>query len=287
MAEAVSKRWVGEVWGGLAAMLVAVPSSIAFGVTIFSPLGAEYAAYGAVAGILGTVALGLTAPALGGTNRLITAPCAPAAAVMAAFALELSGQGMRPEQAVVMLTATALLCGLMQVGFGAAGLGRLIKYMPYPVVSGYLSGVGLVIVVSQIPRFLGVPKGTEFWTALASPSLWAWQGMIVGGVTAFVMLTAGRVTKLVPAAILGLVAGVAAYFALGLFDRSLWTVNGNALVVGPLGGSDKGLVDAGTGNVRSDPVTRTGRRDAVISHSAWFKNSVRSSSCVRKSVSST
>ena len=67
-------------------MLVALPSAIAFGVTIFAPLGGTYAAQGAIAGILGVTALGLVAGAFGGTNRLITAPCAPAAAVLAAWA---------------------------------------------------------------------------------------------------------------------------------------------------------------------------------------------------------
>jgi SulP family sulfate permease len=59
-------------------MLVALPSAIAFGVTIYASIGPAYAGMGALAGILGTVALGLVAPTLGGTNRLITAPCAPA-----------------------------------------------------------------------------------------------------------------------------------------------------------------------------------------------------------------
>jgi hypothetical protein len=58
-------------------MLVALPSAIAFGVTIFSPLGAGNVAQGALAGILGATVLGLIAPAFGGTDRLITAPCAP------------------------------------------------------------------------------------------------------------------------------------------------------------------------------------------------------------------
>ena len=71
------KPETGDFWGGLAAMLVALPSAIAFGVTIYSPLGTSYVAQGALAGILGTVALGLVAAAMGGTNRLITAPCAP------------------------------------------------------------------------------------------------------------------------------------------------------------------------------------------------------------------
>ena len=74
----------GDFWGGFAAMLVALPSAIAFGVTIYASLGGSYAAYGALAGILGATALGLVASSMGGTNRLITAPCAPAAAVHSA-----------------------------------------------------------------------------------------------------------------------------------------------------------------------------------------------------------
>ena len=70
----------GDIWGGFAAMLVVLPSAIAFGVTIFSPLGAEFGAKGALAGMLGVAALGLIAATFGGTQRLISAPCAPAAA---------------------------------------------------------------------------------------------------------------------------------------------------------------------------------------------------------------
>lgn len=64
-----------DCWGGLAAMLVALPAVIAFGVGIFAPLGGAYAAYGALAGIPGVTALGLVACTLGGTPRRITAPC--------------------------------------------------------------------------------------------------------------------------------------------------------------------------------------------------------------------
>ncbi len=236
------KSVVGEFWGGLAAMLVALPSAIAFGVTIFAPLGATWAAQGAVAGILGAIALGFVAPAFGGTNRLITAPCAPAAAVLAALAIELTQKNVPPESALLMLTLVALLCGVLQILFGALRLGRLIKYMPYPVVSGYLSGVGLIIIVSQVPRLLGVPKGTHFWTSLFSPTLWIWQGMVVGVVTMLVMLFAPKVTKAVPAAILALTAGVLAYFGLALVDKSLFAISANPLIVGPFAGSGAGFL---------------------------------------------
>ena len=155
----------GEFWGGLAAMLVALPSAIAFGVTIFSPLGGSYAAQGALAGILGAFAVGLVAAAFGGTNRLISAPCAPAAAVLAAVAIDLTQRGVPPDSALVLLTLIGLICGALQLAFGMVGLGRLIKYMPYPVVSGYLSGVGLIIIISQIPKFLGVAKGCLLYTS--------------------------------------------------------------------------------------------------------------------------
>lgn len=243
----ITKPDTGDFWGGLAAMLVALPSAIAFGVTIYSPLGGAYVAQGALAGILGATALGLIAPALGGAKRLITAPCAPAAAVLSAFAIEMLAQDAGAAAVLLLLTVLALLAGLLQVAFGAVGLGRLIKYMPYPVVSGYLSGVGLYIIASQVPKFLGAPKGSHFWEALGHPGEWQWQALVVGAVTMAVMAGAGRFTKAVPAAILALLAGVCAYFGLGLVDGSLLTLAGNPLVVGPVGGGGGGFAEAFSG----------------------------------------
>lgn len=237
----------GDFWGGIAAMLVALPSAIAFGVTIYSPLGASHLAQGALAGILGTVALGLVAPLLGGTNRLISAPCAPAAAVLAAFTLEFMQRGGDFSAALLLLSLLGLTAGLLQIAFGTLRLGQLIVYMPYPVVSGYLSGVGLYIVAGQVPKFLGVPKDIHFWQSLATPAAWQWQGMLVGAVTMLVMLGAPRVTKRVPAAILGLLAGAGAYFALGFADPELLGLEGNALVVGALGNGGGSFAEAMTG----------------------------------------
>ncbi len=229
------KPEIGDYWGGMAAMLVALPSAIAFGVIIYGPLGPSHLAQGALAGILGTVAIGLITPALGGTNRLISAPCAPAAAVLAAFTLELMKQGSDFATATLLLSLLGLAAGVLQVLFGTVRLGQLIEYMPYPVVSGYLSGVGLYILSGQTPKFLGVPKGMHFWESLGSPAAWQWQGMVVGAVTMLVMIGAPRLTKKIPAAILGLLAGVGTYFALGLAGHALLTLEGNRLVIGSLG----------------------------------------------------
>ena len=178
------KKLAGDIWGGLAAMLVALPSSIAFGVTVYAAIGPAFAGIGALAGMLGATALGLVAPALGGTNRLITAPCAPAAAVLSGFAIELLHQGVAPSSIVLLLTVLGLLTGAIQIVIATAGLGGLIKYIPYPVVSGYLSGVGLVIIGGQIPKFFGAPPGSNWWQTLLSPERWNWYGVAVGAATA-------------------------------------------------------------------------------------------------------
>ncbi|HRF12106.1 MAG TPA: SulP family inorganic anion transporter [Candidatus Accumulibacter phosphatis] len=240
-------KLVGDFWGGLAAMLVALPSAIAFGVTIYASIGPAYAGLGALAGILGATALGLLAPAMGGTNRLITAPCAPAAAVLSAFAIELVQHGVAAPSIVLMLTALGLVSGLVQLMLGFMGIGSLIKYIPFPVVSGYLTGVGLIIIGSQIPKLLGAPGGTAWWRALSSPEMWQWQSALIGAVTAGVMVTAPMLTRVVPAAILGLLAGVLTYFGLATVDESLLVVEGNKLIIGPLGGTASSMFEAITG----------------------------------------
>ncbi|MDS4014281.1 MAG: SulP family inorganic anion transporter [Candidatus Accumulibacter sp.] len=240
-------KLVGDFWGGTAAMLVALPSAIAFGVTIYAAIGPAYAGLGALAGILGATALGLVSPALGGTNRLITAPCAPAAAVLSAFAIELVHGGVAPASIVLMLTALGLVSGLVQLMLGFMGIGSLIKYIPFPVVSGYLTGVGLIIIGSQIPKFLGVASGTTWWRALISPELWRWESALVGAVTAAVMIIAPLVTRVVPAAILGLLGGIVTYFGIASTDQALLVMEGNKLIIGPLGGTAASMLDAITG----------------------------------------
>lgn len=245
----IGSAWSGDLWGGLAAMLVALPSAIAFGVTIFSPLGGSYAAQGAVAGILGTTALGLIASSFGGTDRLITAPCAPAAALLAAFTLDAVQGGTPPEKVILMLMLIGLTAGILQIGIGLSGIGRLIKFIPYPVVSGYLSAVGITIIASQLPQVLGVGKGVGIWQALTHPLSWHWQALLVGGAVVAAMIGVPRLTRVAPPAIIALFAGILVYFGLGFVDPALWQVANNPFIVGPLGQSDVHLLDVFSRNL--------------------------------------
>jgi SulP family sulfate permease len=237
----------GDFWGGLAAMLVALPAAIAFGVTIYSAIAPAHAALGALAGIIGATVIGLIASILGGTDRLISAPCAPAAAVLSAFAIGMVHDGVAAGNIILMLLMLGILAGLFQVLFGVVGIGRLIKYIPYPVVSGYLTGVGLIIIGSQISKLVGAETGTPWHQSLISPWLWDWRAVAIGGATIAAMLLGPSLTRKLPGTILGIIAGGATYFALATQDASLFEVANNPLIIGPLGASGEGYVASITG----------------------------------------
>jgi SulP family sulfate permease len=241
MQEFLKKLYqAGDFWGGLAAMLVALPASIAFGVTIYSAVAPSHAALGALAGIIGASVIGLLASVFGGTDRLISAPCAPAAAVLSAFAIGMVHDGVPAGNIILMLLMLGLLAGFFQVLFGFVGIGRLIKYIPYPVVSGYLTGVGLVIIGSQLSRFLGAPVGTPWYTSVISPWMWDLRAVAVGGATIGGIIVGPMLTKRVPGTIIGVLAGIGTYFAMASQDASLMVVTDNPLLIGPLGVSSEG-----------------------------------------------
>ena len=236
-AENISVSWIDDLWGGLAAMLVALPSAVAFGVLVYSALGNEYVGEGAMAGMIGAATLGIVAPIFGRTRGLISAPCAPAAAVLSALVVGLlagDANGLNPADILPLMALTVLFSAVLQVLYGVIGGGRLIKFVPYTVVSGYLSGVGVIIALGQIPKLFGLPKGTLLLSGLISPGLWRWQSLVVGLITVAVMVATPRITRKVPAAILGLLGGILSYFLLGLFSSGLLTMQDNPFIIGPI-----------------------------------------------------
>ncbi len=126
----------------------------------------------------------------------------------------------------------------------------MIKFVPYPVVSGYLSGVGVIIALGQLPKLFGLPTGTPLIQGLISPELWKWQGLVIGLVTIAVMITTPRITRKVPAPILGLLGGILAYFVLASFSSGLLELQGNPFIIGPIHTSGS-FFEAVTGRVTS------------------------------------
>ena len=234
----------GDLWGGFAAMLVALPSAIAFGVTIFSPLGSTFGAQGALAGMLGVTVLGFVAAVFGGTQRLISAPCAPAAAVLTAVTIELSRQAIGPSTIVISLFLISLTCGLFQIAFGLLQFGKLIRFIPYTVVSGYLSGVGLIIVISQLPKWLSLPKEIKLIDGIWQPHLWQISSIAIGVATALAMVLAPKLSKRIPAVIQGLLAGALVYWLLAWTAfPELRSLENNSFIIGPLAADPGALFD--------------------------------------------
>ena len=146
----------GDAFGGITAGIVALPLALAFGVS--SGLGPS-------AGLYGAIFLSFFAALFGGTNTQISGPTAPMTAVsMVVIAGIIAINDGDIEKALPAILIVFLLAGIMQVGLGLLGLGRYIKYIPYPVVSGFMTAIGVIILITQILPSIGYyPKeDTEF-----------------------------------------------------------------------------------------------------------------------------
>jgi len=141
------KHFKGDIYGGITAGIVALPLALAFGVS--SGLGPS-------AGLYGAIFVGFFAALFGGTNTQISGPTAPMTAVsMVVIAGILATFNGDINKALPAILAVFLLAGLMQIGLGLIGLGKYIKYIPYPVVSGFMTAIGIIILVTQILPSVG------------------------------------------------------------------------------------------------------------------------------------
>ncbi len=141
------KHLKGDVYGGITAGVVALPLALAFGVS--SGLGPS-------AGLYGAIFVGFFAALFGGTNTQISGPTAPMTAVsMVVVAGIIASFEGDVNKALPAILAVFLLSGLMQVGLGVLGLGKYIKYIPYPVVSGFMTAIGVIILITQLLPFVG------------------------------------------------------------------------------------------------------------------------------------
>ena len=137
----------GDLMGGLTAGIVALPLALAFGVS--SGLGPK-------AGLYGAIFISFFASLFGGTNTQISGPTAPMTAFsMGIIATILAANDGVIEKALPAILTVFLLTGLIQIILGLVGLGKYIKYMPYPVVSGFMTAIGVIIIVTQILPSIG------------------------------------------------------------------------------------------------------------------------------------
>ena len=137
----------GDVFGGITAGIIALPLALAFGVS---------SGLGPTAGLYGAIFLSFFAALLGGTNTQISGPTAPMTALsMVVIASLIASNDGDVGKALPIILAVFMLSGLFQIGLGFMGLGKYIRYIPYPVVSGFMTAIGLIILTTQTLPVLG------------------------------------------------------------------------------------------------------------------------------------
>src|SRR5690606_35408546 len=137
----------GDLFGGITAGIVALPLALAFGVQ---------SGMGAAAGLYGAIFISFFASLFGGTNTQISGPTAPMTAVsmvvIGGILASFEGDMSKALPAILMVF---ILAGLMQISFGLLKVGQYIRYIPYPVVSGFMTGIGVIIIITQLLPMLG------------------------------------------------------------------------------------------------------------------------------------
>ncbi len=201
----------GDLFGGITAGIVALPLALAFG---------EQTELGAIAGLYGAIAIGILAAIFGGTPTQISGPTAPMTVVSAIVIMEAIHYTGSLEKAFPIIIATFFLAGLLEMLLGVFRAGRYIKYIPYPVVSGFMSGIGVIIVISQVFPFFGAspPPGGSLGVVknLGSiPTAINWYDVLIASLTIAIIYAIPRITKIVPSTLVALIiVSLGAFFTL-------------------------------------------------------------------------
>ncbi|WP_017659519.1 bicarbonate transporter BicA [Baaleninema simplex] len=194
----------GDIFGGVTAAIIALPMALAFGVA---------SGAGAAAGLWGAVLVGFFAALFGGTPTLISEPTGPMTVVMTAVIANLTASAETTGEGLAMAFTVVMMAGIFQILLGVLRLGRYVTLMPYTVISGFMSGIGIILIVLQTAPFLGQasPKGGVLGTLGSLPDLLtninpAETGLAV--LTVLILLfTPSALKKWVPPQLLALIAG--------------------------------------------------------------------------------
>ncbi|MCR4942480.1 MAG: SulP family inorganic anion transporter [Campylobacter sp.] len=183
----------GDIIGGLIAGIIALPLALAFGIA---------SGLGATAGLWGAIVLGFFASIFGGTKMQISGPTGPMSVVAAAIAVQFAGD-------IASIMAVFVMTGLFQILFAFLRLGKLVKFIPYSVISGFMTGVGFIIILLQINPMLGVKSvGSTILAVQSLPQTFANMNYTALAYTlatlAILYLTPKKIAKILPTPLLAI-----------------------------------------------------------------------------------
>ncbi|MEE4380320.1 MAG: SulP family inorganic anion transporter [Candidatus Competibacteraceae bacterium] len=195
----------GDLSGGVTTAIISLPLALAFGVA---------SGAGPVAGLYGAVCVGFFAALFGGTPTLISEPTGPMTVIMTAVITTMIAAN--PEQGLAMAFTVVMIAGLFQILLGTLRLGKYITLMPYTVISGFMSGIGIILIILQIAPFLGQasPGGGVPGTLQQLPELFKnidYIEFFLGALTLVMLfIVPSRLKRYVPPQLLALVVGTLA-----------------------------------------------------------------------------
>lgn len=202
----------GDVFGGITAGIVALPLALAFGIQAFGAVDSpEASSMGALAGLVGATLLGFFAALFGGTHSQISGPTGPMTVITASIVSGAWASSQGNISAVLLsMSLAGIFCGLFQVLFGLIRIGKYVRYIPYPVLSGFMSGIGVIIILQQLYPIIGKksPASTldmilnfpaAFAEGISVPAL------LLGLACIALIILVPKVTKKVPATLVALV----------------------------------------------------------------------------------
>lgn len=216
-----------EAAGAFAATLVALPQALSLGVLAFAALGPAYAGVGVVAALLASVVGNLAAASsyaakcqIVGARSATTALVASLVAALAAHpSLQVAG-GPDVPRILALVFAGIALSGVLQIAFGYSGFGRAIKYIPYPVVAGFMNGVAIIILLSQARTILGLEGHQALSVTLGELGGARWGSIATAAGVVATIFIAPLFTRRVPPMVAGLVVGILLHYLFAVVSPS-------------------------------------------------------------------
>jgi len=212
-------RIAGDLAGGFAAAVITLPQAIGYGIVAYAVLGPSFAATAILLGIYSAVIGGLLAALAGGTPNMISGPKAAQSLLIAsllagvvAAPLPAGFEASRSALLVALASGMVLVSALVQLGLGGLRFGNAVKYVPQTVISGFMNGIAILLILSQWRAFFGVASGTPFIEVVAVPERIQLLSVLVGAITLASNYLAKRHLPKVPSVLVALVTGTAFYY---------------------------------------------------------------------------
>lgn len=214
----VKSLW-GDAIGGSVGALIVVPIILSCGVVSYHSIGSTFVAAGISAAFVAAVAAAVVSGLFGGSPLHVNSPKTTHAAILSGLIANVAihhsftdiyGGDRAPAALMTICFLTLLVSGATQVLLGASRMGALVKFIPYPVLAGFINGFAIQIILTQLPKLVGLDRGNQLLAALTGAASVNWWSLGFAVFAGGLVLFTGRVSKLVPAAIVGLLGGTMA-----------------------------------------------------------------------------